>query len=98
MGQASWPKSSRKGIGVYTPTQTLTKEDSVEGKRKSWTNRHTAQGDPPRMEAQEGPTISSSQDRWAIIKQTVMGEKSGSTDYKDEPLPKVKSVFIPFIF
>ena len=20
MGQASWPKSSRKGIGVYTPT------------------------------------------------------------------------------
>jgi len=41
------------------------------------------------MEAQEGPTISSSQDEWAIIKQTVMGEKSGSTDYKDEPLPKV---------
>jgi len=22
MGQASWPKSSRKGIGVYTPTPT----------------------------------------------------------------------------
>ena len=21
MGQASWPKSSRKGIGVYTPTE-----------------------------------------------------------------------------
>ena len=21
MGQASWPKSSRKGIGVYTPTK-----------------------------------------------------------------------------
>jgi len=20
MGQASWPKSSRKGIGIYTPT------------------------------------------------------------------------------
>ena len=25
MGQASWPKSSRKGIGVYTPTNKLTK-------------------------------------------------------------------------
>jgi hypothetical protein len=23
MGQASWPKSSRKGIGVYTPTTSL---------------------------------------------------------------------------
>jgi len=23
MGQASWPKSSRKGIGVYPPTGTL---------------------------------------------------------------------------
>ena len=25
MGQASWPKSSRKGIGVYTPTLDLFK-------------------------------------------------------------------------
>jgi len=23
MGQVSWPKSSRKGIGVYTPTPTV---------------------------------------------------------------------------
>ena len=29
MGQASWPKSSRKGIGVYTPTP-------VEKAQRAW--------------------------------------------------------------
>jgi len=28
MGQASWPKSSRKGIGVYTPTPELAENDT----------------------------------------------------------------------
>ena len=28
MGQASWPKSSRKGIGVYTPTMSNTDFDT----------------------------------------------------------------------
>jgi len=30
MGQASWPKSSRKGIGVYTPTGGLAQKPFLE--------------------------------------------------------------------
>ena len=31
MGQASWPKSSRKGIGVYTPTDVEFKIELIPG-------------------------------------------------------------------
>jgi len=52
-------------------------------------NFHTSKGDTAKVEAQAGATVYSSQDGCAIIKQEVMGEESRSTDYKDDPLPKV---------
>ena len=72
-----------------TKSQAFTTEAGVETKGEVWTNIHTSKGDTAKVEAQAGATVYSSQDGCAIIKHEVMGEESRSTDYKDEPLPKV---------